>query len=298
MTDRLSGQPDGEALDKLKKILLTEDEEAIENLRDEIALIKAKIDDNESLVETIQPVIADALDRRIHDSKEEMAEALSPVMSDAIRIQVEEAKEDVADALYPVIGRMISKAVAEAMKKIVENINESVNRTLNLSLWIKRIKAKVLGVSTAEVLLAEQSPVGIHNLFFIEKRSGLLIAHISKDKDSQSVDAQVIGSMLTAIKQFAQDAFEQEADEQLKQIAYSDQTIRIDNGKYSYLAVVYSGSPDAEFDEELQKLHHRIHNRYYRSLRNYQGDNSEFAGIEKRLNRFIKRYGLPERTAF
>jgi len=289
MADSPSKKSSDDALFKLKKILLTEDEKAIQKIQKDLLQVKKQINDPESLIQTIHPIIADSLDRKIHESKEEMAEALAPVMGEAIRLQVEEAKEDVADALYPVIGRMISKAVAEAMKKLIENINESISRTLNFSMWLKQIKAKILGISTAEVLIAEQSQLGISDLFFIEKKSGLLIAHAAPDSDGKHMDAQVVGGMLTAIKSFAQDAFKQSEEEQLKEITYSDQSIRIDSSKYSYLAVVFSGVSDSAFDHALKKLHHKMHNRYYRYLRDYRGDNSDFHGIEQLLSHFIKR---------
>jgi len=280
---------DSDALSQLKEILLSEDEELLKKIQAQIQDIRKQINDPELLIETINPVIADALDRKIYESRSEMAEALSPIMGDAIKIQVREAKEDIVDALYPVIGRMISKSVSEAMKKLIENVNETINKTLNFSLWWKHIKAKIFGLSTAEVLLAEQTVTEIRQVFFIEKKSGLLIAHAATDERNQTMDAHAIGGMLTAIKMFAQDAFRQAEEEQLNEITYSDQTIRIDNGKYSYLAIVYGGTADASFDTGVQKLHHKLHNRYYRALRQYEGDNSQFHGIESSLKRFLKK---------
>ncbi|RMG67542.1 MAG: hypothetical protein D6715_04535, partial [Calditrichaeota bacterium] len=142
-------------LSQLKQLLLDEDQRRIHELEAELARVRKQLADREQLLATLEPVIADLLERKIADSKEEMAEALAPVIGQAIKKQVEESRDDVVDALYPVVGRMISKAMTEAMKRLVQNINQTLNQTLNVRLWFKKVKARVLGLQPGEVLLAE-----------------------------------------------------------------------------------------------------------------------------------------------
>ena len=168
MTERTSGQLPEDPLKQLKEILLKEDEKQINALQDELDRLKTQLNDKERLIDTLEPVMTDLLDRKIHNSKDEMAEALAPVMGEAIRRQVHEAKEDVVDALYPVIGRMITKAISEAMKKLVENVNQQLNTTLNVKLWIKRLKARLLGIDAGEMIVSENVQFELQELFLID----------------------------------------------------------------------------------------------------------------------------------
>ena len=282
--------PATDPLERIRAILLGDDEEKIALLEREVARLREQLHDKDRLIETIDPILADLIDRKIHESREEMAEALAPIMGEAIKKQVEESKEEVVDALYPVIGSMISRAVAEAMRKIVENINENLNRAFDLKVLWHKIRAKIFGVSAAEVALAEGAAFKLEELFLIERTSGMLIAYASRDGDRPDADPQVIGSMLAAIKQFAEDVFQDHQQGELREIEYGDRTVRIEAGKFTYLAAVYSGVPPADLDVELHRYHHKIHNRFYRHLKEYRGDHSVFLGAEKILANLIRRY--------
>ena len=98
-----------------------------------------------------------------------MAEALAPLMGDAIRKQVEDSQDDVIDALYPIVGQMVSKAIKEAMKNLIDTVNRNINRRFGYGLWFKRLKARLMGIEFGQVLIAEEAPFGIAELFLISK---------------------------------------------------------------------------------------------------------------------------------
>ncbi|NIA11575.1 MAG: hypothetical protein GWP10_18105 [Nitrospiraceae bacterium] len=278
-------------LEKLKAILLTEESARVAELRQEIKSLRGQLENKERLIQTLNPVLAEALEKKISQSRDEMADVLAPVMGAAIKKQVHEAKEDVVDALYPVIGRMISKAVAESMKKLAASINERVNETFDFKLLITKIKAKLFGLNAGEMILAEKGSSRLEEVFLIDKRSGLLIAQAGAfPKKGESDDSQVIAGMLTAIKMFVEDAFSSAKEGELQEIAYSDRTIRIDPGRNTYLAAVFSGVPGADFNAQLQRTHEKIHSKFYKQLRNYQGDISHLAGVHSILEEFFSKF--------
>ena len=134
-------------------------------------------------------------------------------------------------------------------------------------------------------------PFELEEVYLISRKSGLLIAFASNDMlDIESEnDAQVIGSMLTAIKSFVEDAFTPDEEGELEEIEYSNRTINIDTCRYSYLASVYSGVPGPAFKKEMQAHHHAVHQQYYRQLRDYEGDNSALLEVESNLQQFIRK---------
>ncbi len=285
------------SLEALKRILLQEDELKLKQLDKEISSLKRQIADKESLIASLDPVIADLLERKIANSKDEMAEALAPIMSDAIKRQVAEAKDDVVDALYPIIGKTIRKSVAEAMKNLVETINQKIEQALRGSFFKRRIQSRITGVSEGELMLKEAMPFTIDEIFSIHKESGLLLSHASSRRTEAKIDEELISGMLTAIRNFISEAFETEETQDLNEIQYGDSKILLDVGHYSYLAIVMSGVEPDGFEDDIQKLGRKIHNRYFKSLRQFDGDITQFGEMPKFLNNFLQKYNRqPEAT--
>jgi hypothetical protein len=290
MDDAKISKTHDDSLHKIRELLLQDEIDRLMELQGELEQLKAQVNDKALLIKTIDPVIVQVLNKKIHESKDEIAKALAPVMGQAIKQQVIDAREDVIDALYPVIGRMIFKAIAESMKKLLDSINQQINKTFNFRLWLQKTKAKVLGINSEVIVLAENAPIGLEELYLIEKKSGLLVSHACDQDHFNKNDAHVIGGMLTAIKSFVEDAFSQKQENDLYEIEYSEHTLRIEPGRYTYLAAVFTGIAGDPFDQSLQKCHNKIHQKYSNRLRNYNGDNSELEGIEKILDNFLNKY--------
>jgi len=276
-------------LKNLQQIILSDIENRIGQLEIAHKKLGQQLNNKDEIISTLSPVLTDLLQIKIRDSRDEIANALSPVMSKAIKKQIHDSKEEVIDALYPIIGRMISKAIAEALKGLVNSINDNINNKYNLKIWLQRLKAKIFGVNVGELIIAEQAPFAIREVFLIAKDSGLLISHYSKNISGTN-DAHIIAAMLTAIKSFVQDAFAKEQTGELYEIEYSDQTIRIEPGLYAYLAVVYKGVAPFGLNEQLTQIQERIHTRYSRFLRDYQGENSRLTKIDTLFAEFSGKY--------
>lgn len=278
------------SLDALKKILLHEDQQKLKQLESELTELRIQIADKESLISSLDPVIADLLERKIASSKAEMAEALAPIMGDAIRHQIADAKEDVVDALYPIIGKTIRKSVAEAMKNLVDTINQKIDNALRKNLVKKFIQSKITGVSESELVLKDAMPFQIQEIFLIHKESGLLLSHVSSKKADVKIDEDLISGMLTAIRNFVSEAFIPAKDQDLDEILYGNSKILLDMGHHSYIAVVISGIEPAQFSTDIRSLNHKIHNRYHKLLRHFNGDITQFGEMPRLLNRFLKKY--------
>jgi hypothetical protein len=125
--------------------------QAIAPLTDEMIQIKAQ-QDKGALCSALAPVLPDAVAQQVNDSPGDFAKALGPEMGTAIKEQINLDRDAMVDALYPVIGSTISKYMAEAIK----SINEKVENTLSLEGISRKIRAKVQGVSEAELILRRQ----------------------------------------------------------------------------------------------------------------------------------------------
>ncbi len=279
------------ALDELKAILLSEDREKIRLLEQELKALRLTLADKEQLLDLLDPLTIELLARRIRQSSGEMASVLAPAVGPAIREQISRAKDDIVDALYPVIGKAIRKAVAEAMKNLARTVNEKLDHALSFRMLRKRIEAKIKGISADEVLLSQILPFTVHEIFYIHKQSGILLAHASTEHGS-GPDKDIIGGMLTAIKNFAQDALgsSEGPPQDLNLIEYDDFRIYLENGRYAFLAVVISGVPTEPFYKQIKHLESSLHKAYATHLRSFNGSTQPFAHVAEQLNLFLKRF--------
>jgi len=285
------------SLAALRNILLQEDEKKRIRLESELQKIKQHISDKEAMLATLEPIILDLLERKILQSREEMAEAFAPMMGEAIKKRIADAREEIIDVLYPIIGKTIKKSIAEAMKKLVDSINQKIEQTLRNRFFAKRMQSRIAGVSEKELILRDAMPFKIEEIFLIHKSSGLLMTHVSSSHPEITVDQELIGGMLTAIKDFVAEAFQSDASQDLNEIQYGDSKIILEMGRYSYIAVVISGIAPVNFRDELQKLDRKVYNRFHPQLREFDGDKSQFAEAYTLLKKFLLSYAVAQQKA-
>ena len=107
-----------------------------------------------------------------------------------------------AEALFPIMGKMIKKYVQAEVAKLSDSINEKINATFSFK---NIFKSKSKERPTAAMMLKEEYKAYIEQVLVVEKGSGILKANYAK---SQTMDEDMMAGMLTAIKSFAEDAFE------------------------------------------------------------------------------------------
>lgn len=224
----------------------------------------------EALVDKVSPIIAEALEEQIATSGDEIARAIAPVMGEAIRRQVYLARDDIIDALYPVIGQTINKAVSEAMRELARTVDARVRQGVRPQATARRWWARLRGVPEAEYNLRESLPFAVREIFLIQRESGLLVYHLSSNPEAPA-DRDLVSGMLTAIRDFARDAFGAEESGELGAIEYEEQNILLEAGGAAYLAAVVSGVEPVEFREKMREVLIAIHERHYDSLKSFDG---------------------------
>lgn len=290
MSNAESHRPEDDAFLQLKSLLLTEDQDRIQELEAKIIELKTQLAQKDQLIQTLEPVVVEVLKRKIIESKTEVVEAISPIMSESIKAQIANAKDDMVDALYPLLGAMVKKSVTESIKHLVEQVNRMMENAFSWEMLKAKLKAKFTGVSPGELLLADASPFQLEGIYLIAKGSGILIAYaLREDRPELQENSQLIGGMLTAIKSFVETAFSGSGQDDLRDVNLDDHKIRIQNGRYSYIAVVYTGYPNREFDDMLRECHDIIHKNFHQQLRNYDGNNEALSGIETPLLDIIRK---------
>jgi outer membrane protein OmpA-like peptidoglycan-associated protein len=295
LQDILVGDEIAEIQQNLKNLnhQLYDSDELLKLLLPQITeLLRRKISESkEEFVEAIAPIIDNAIHCRVEQDKERMGEALAaalpiaiaqqirvnsdevataiaPAMGEAIQKQIELEKDKIVDALYPVIGNTISKYMGET----IQAINAQIENTLSVEGIKRKIKAKLQGVSEAELIVKESISFTPQAIFLIHKASGLVICDI-QPSDSEHLESDMIAGMLTAIRSFANDCMAQSGNvSELDEIDYGNFKIILEVAGYCYLAIIVKGETPKNFISQMRQILSQIITTYGKSIEKFEGD--------------------------
>lgn len=248
--------PTDTSLDDLREILFGQDMTRLEGELDDL---EQRLTDRDTLIAIIAPVLGDAIRRQIRDSRDEMIEAL-----------------------YPIIGQLVGRAVSEAIRDLARSIDAQMRTTFSPAVIWRRFRARLSGVSDAEMALRASLPFEVTEIFLIHRETGLLLRHVFLDPDV-SPDSDLISGMLTAIRDFAQEAFGRGQAGHLEEIQYGERRILIEAARYAYLAVVVDGIEPPGFRAEMRERIIGIDHSYEETLRHYDGDPTPLAPVDESL---------------
>ena len=209
-------------------------------------------------------------------------QALGSEMGKAIKAQIESEKDAMVDALYPVIGSTISKYMVE----VVQDINTKVESTLSPEGIKRKFRAKMQGVSEAELIFKESIGYRVRAIFLIDKDSGLVIQEIQIPGE-QHLDSDMLAGMLTAIRSFANDCIA--AGSELDSIDYGDWQIPLEVAGYCYLAVIVAGEPPKEFITKIRRVLGEIVIEHDEAIQNFDGNLANVPrGIREKLEQLTE----------
>ena len=230
-------------INSLKELLFEEESQKFVDLHKHIKEVEKKMDKSLEAKELPVTVFNSLMDKMMVV----MPEKLGPTITQTLKVQIKESRDDVVQALFPIIGEMIKKYIRQEIQVLTEKIDKQFEQALSFDLIWLRIKAFFTGANYNEMILATTQEPQVQEIFIIEEESGLLQASYSK---KGMIDQDMVAGMLTAIKAFVEDAFEQE-NQHLETISYDLYDIYVQNFNKFYIAVVLSGGMNAAFKSKL-----------------------------------------------
>jgi outer membrane protein OmpA-like peptidoglycan-associated protein len=245
--------------------------------------------DTTGMSEALAPTSTAAIALHYASSPREAAQDIAPLVSGAIKEQIRGERDAMIDALYPIIGSTIAKYLSQTLTDLVQAIDRKIQSNLTFKGLSRKVRARVSGVSEAELLLSESMAVRIEAAFLIHKASGLVIAQ-SQSPDSPPLDPDLLSGMLTAIRSLFNDSMEsaQQARE-LDQIEYGEWKIVLESAGFCYLAAVVHGIPDEELRESMRKTLASIVQQPENAVEQYTGDASSVpAEIPRAVSELVR----------
>lgn len=249
-----------QALDELRRIVLGQEQARLEHLDGD--------------VDAIQQLLAD---------KDALAAIIAPSLDNALRDKIRQNRAEMIEVLHPIIGETVLRAVTEAIQDLARSVDARVRTSMTPAAVLRRVKARASGVSDAELALRDALPFQVAEVFLVHRATGLLLRHVAMS-DEAGPDRDLVGGMLTAIRDFVADAFRQGQQGELDAIQYGTWRILIEAAEHVYLAVVVDGVEPSGFRAVLRDLVIDVDTRYRYHLRNYQGDAAPFAALDQTLS--------------
>lgn len=266
----------------------------IERLRNELAVLSEKVNELTSVKaneQTVIPNVQDAFvgltNKAVSTKAHAMAEAVGPMLADATRVQIREAEGKMADALRPIILPAAQMAVRDALRDFQKQIDAQLSRGTST---LNEITYRLRGMTPTQVTMRDSLPFTVTDAFVIQNGSGLLMAHYGRD--SHKTDNDLIGAMLTAIRDFANDAFSDGSDDrqELSEVQYGSSQIVIKGGDSAYSAVVVDGTLPSGFTSDLQLFISNLHTLFAHEWNLYDGDPDTITDLESSLEKFVLSY--------
>lgn len=243
--------------------------EITDQIDQRILQIQTDLTDHKKVAKLIKPVLGPVFREDVQQVPDLYTEAIAPVITPAIREQIRNNRMEMIAALYPIIGQTIGKAISEAFQDLRRSIDTRLKQNLDLRQRFFHLMARVRGVSGTDMLLRESLPYSIKHVFLIHRKTGLLLKQVAPEQEKQDMD--LISAMLTAIRDFARDAFGADESE-LEEIQYGDSRILLKTGQLAYLAVVVQGFEPPGYASLLQRVTHDLNIEYEHPLRDFTGE--------------------------
>ena len=236
--------------------------------------------DDDALLEALSPIVTKLIDKNYESSQDKIALQMAPLIGSAIREQIKSQKDDVVDALYPVMGNMISRYVTKMLEETLNTINLQIQNGLSFESFTRKIRAKAKGISEAQLLLDENSSSSIQAVLLIHKETGIILTE-AHNPDTPLHEPEMLASMMSAIRSFINDWIDKnEKDNEVGEIEYGGHKIVLENGGYSYLAVIVDGATYFKTYQDIRQTLEEIVLKHGEDIKKFNGDLSSFPNID------------------
>ena len=263
-------------MNELRKMLIGLDTEDLRRL----ALL---VNDPEAFAEEISDLLPHSI--KIMLEKDNISySSLIPLIEEALKDSIKRDPHTLANILFPIMMPAIRKAVAEDIKNMVDSLNSTLENGFSPKRIGWRFKALFSNRSYAEIVLSNAYIFRVRQVFHIHKNTGLLLNSVSDGDAAESKDADMVSSMLSAIKDFVQDSFDVDGSNELDTITVGKFNIWIEQGPFSIIATIVDGDAPSQLRTVMKEAVEKIHLKQSLELEKFDGDVDVFEKSTAYLN--------------
>jgi len=262
--------------------------------KEELQQLNTLIKDPEAFSKEISRLLPLSI-RKMIDAGDLSMESLLPLIEKALRKSIQKDPETLADILFPIMMPAIRKAVAADIKLMLDSLNNTLEHSFSFKRLGWRLQALFSGRKYSEIVLSHAYIYQVKQVFLIHKTTGLLLAQATDNEQSNITNADMVSSMLSAIKDFVQDSFNNKKENKLEEISVGNMRILLEQGPYAILATLIEGNVPKAYHDLLKETIEGIHVSLYRELENFGGDVSPFEENTILLKQCLQKEQKPTR---
>lgn len=289
--------------EKLQAETFSEDDALVElrrlilgTMESDLAKLQLRLDDPDLRASELSHVLPEAIINR-SSRDDSLVTALTPTVEKSVRFSIKGNLKAFADALFPVMGPAIRKAISEALRTMLESLNQALDKSFSMQGIKWRLEALRSRKPFSEIVLLHSIVYRVEQVFLIHKKTGLLLQHVVR-AETDLQDADMVSSMLTAIRDFVADSFKVNEDEGLETIRVGELTVWIEQGPLAIVAVVIRGNASGSLRLVIQETLENFHSAYAEILESFDGDTAPFEAARPALEScLLSQYKL-ERNKF
>ena len=276
-----------DALTRLKALLIGPEQQSIERL-------DAEAHDRATQARRVADNLPESLDHAYRSTPKALTRALDQPVATCLKGSVQRDPGFFADILYPVMGPAIRRSISQTLKALVQEINQALEHSFTLKGLRWRLESARSGVPFAEIVLRHTLRYRVDEMFLIETGSGLLIKHLTQGPETAR-DPDAVSGMLTAIRDFAGDTFDDAAGvrTRLETVDIGEHTLWLVHGPRAYLACAIRGTPPIGLRDELAQVVDEIHRKHDDVLAGYADDSA----LADRLQPLLEHCLQSEKTS-
>lgn len=206
---------------------------------------------------------------------EKLSEAMMPTVDEIVRMSINRDLNKFADALFPVIGPAIRKSIAETLRQMLQVMNQTLENSLSWQGLKWQLESRRTGIPLAQIVMLHSLVYQVEQVFLIHRKTGLLLHHVELDEGNNQ-DADMVSSMLGAIRDFVGDSFKVEEGHELGSIQVGDISIWIEQGPDVILAAAIRGDAPNSIRETMQESLELVQSQFGKQLSEFKGDTAQF----------------------
>ena len=218
-----------------------------------------------------------------------LGEAMVRTVEDAIQGSVKQDINILSEVIFPIIAPATRKAIAMALDEMIQSLNQTLEHSLSPQSFKWRWEARRTGKSFAEIVLLRTLIFRVEQVFFIHKKTGLLLQHVVAQQVSVQ-EPELVSAMLTAIADFVKDSFGGGKGDGLQSLKLGDLTILVEEGPLGVLAGVIRGNAPQELRSLFQETVEKIHLQFTTELNQFNGESDIFTNSKTYLEACLKSH--------
>lgn len=284
---KTGGNPSGPQetdLTQLRRLLLGREYDQLTSMRNDIQrmlTLEDALRDPAEQTNRVSRVLSEALLQRENQDKG-VSKALRPALSDAIKAAVRKDPRPVVEAVSPVIGPAIRRSVNEAVAGMLELLDKLLEHNFSWQALQWRLESWRTGRRYSEVVLLRTLVYRVDQVLLIHRETGLLLNHVESSQ-AGARDPDLVGGMLTAIRDFVSDSFSATEESPVQTMQVGDYKVIVEQSNLAIIAAIARGNPPSELARTIRETSETIDILFRDKLESFEGDSAPFSDTHPML---------------